>query len=109
MIPRRKTEFRARVREWATRLGVRPRAVYLRPMRRKWASCSTAGTVTFNAELPGLARELGDYVIVHELLHLAVPNHGKLWRSLMRAHLGDHERLLACLNAHRSQKDRSSS
>ncbi|HQU72418.1 MAG TPA: M48 family metallopeptidase, partial [Calditrichia bacterium] len=32
-----------------------------------------------------------DYVIVHELLHLKVPNHGKLWKSLMRAHLGDYE------------------
>jgi predicted metal-dependent hydrolase len=66
-------------------------------MRRKWASCSTAGTVTFNDELPDLARELGDYVIVHELLHLSVPNHGGLWRSLMRAHLGDYELLDAQL------------
>ncbi len=33
----------------------------------------------------------GDYVIVHELLHFRVPNHGKLWKSLMRAHLGDYE------------------
>jgi predicted metal-dependent hydrolase len=30
-------------------------------------------------------------VIVHELLHFSVPNHGKLWKSLMRAHLGDYE------------------
>jgi predicted metal-dependent hydrolase len=37
-------------------------------------------------------RELADYVIVHELLHFYVPNHGKLWKSLMRAHLGDYER-----------------
>ncbi len=34
----------------------------------------------------------GDYVIVHELLHFRVPDHGKLWKSLMRAHLGDYER-----------------
>jgi predicted metal-dependent hydrolase len=32
-------------------------------------------------------------VIVHELLHFATPNHGKLWKSRMMAHLGDHERL----------------
>jgi len=37
--------------------------------------------------------ELWDYVIVHELLHFSVPNHGKLWKSLMRAHLGDYERV----------------
>ena len=34
---------------------------------------------------------VGDYVIVHELLHFHAPNHGKLWKSLMRAHLGDYE------------------
>ena len=32
-----------------------------------------------------------DYVIVHELLHFFVPNHGKLWKSLMRAYLGEYE------------------
>ena len=36
--------------------------------------------------------DLQDYVIVHELLHVSVPNHGKLWKSLMRAHLGDYEK-----------------
>lgn len=39
----------------------------------------------------GVDRELGDFVIVHELLHFSIPNHGKLWKSLMRAHLGDYE------------------
>ena len=38
-------------------------------------------------------RAVGDYVIVHELLHFSVPHHGKLWKSLMRAHLGDYEKL----------------
>jgi len=86
-------EFKARVLEWAGKLGVKASSVYVRPMRRKWASCSTAGTFSFNDELLGLDRELGDYVIVHELLHFSVPNHGKLWKSLMRAHLGDYEEL----------------
>jgi predicted metal-dependent hydrolase len=85
--------FRARVLEWARRLEVKAHAIYIRPMRRKWASCSTAGTLSFNDELLQLDRALGDYVIVHELLHFSVPNHGKLWKSLMRAHLGDHEHL----------------
>lgn len=47
--------------------------------------------MNFSDELPEMERELWDYVIVHELLHFAVPNHGKLWKSLMRAHLGDYE------------------
>ncbi|MBI5015926.1 MAG: M48 family metallopeptidase [Deltaproteobacteria bacterium] len=88
---RDREEFKARVREWAEKLGVTTRSLAVRPMRRKWASCSTEGNLNFNAELLGLDREIGDYVIVHELLHFSVPNHGRLWKSLMRAHLRDYE------------------
>jgi predicted metal-dependent hydrolase len=87
---RDKEEFKARVLEWADKLNVKVRSLAVRPMRNKWASCSTAGNLNFNAELLGLDREIGDYVIVHELLHFSVPNHGRLWKSLMHAHLGDY-------------------
>jgi predicted metal-dependent hydrolase len=90
---RDKREFKARVQEWAIKLDTEVAAIYVRPMRRKWASCSTAGNLNFNDELLALDCELGDYVIVHELLHFSVPNHGKLWKSRMLAHLGDHEHL----------------
>lgn len=92
-----KEEFKARVREWAHKLNAKVTAVYVRPMRRKWASCSTAGNLNFNDELLQLDRELADYVIVHELLHFSVPNHGKLWKSRMLAHIGEHELLAARL------------
>jgi hypothetical protein len=88
-------EFKARVLEWARKLEVDAKSIYIRPMQRKWASCSTAGTLSFNDELLEMPEELGDYVIVHELLHFVVPNHGKLWKSLMRAHLGEYERIEA--------------
>ena len=94
---RDREEFKARVLEWARTLDVAAKSIYVRPMRRKWASCSTAGTLSFNDELLDLARDLGDYVIVHELLHFSVPNHGKLWKSLMRVHLGDWESVAARL------------
>ena len=90
---RSKEEFKGRVLEWAEKLGVKARSLAVRPMRSKWASCSTAGSLNFNTELLELDRELGDYVIVHELLHFSVPNHGKLWKSLMRVHLGEYGEL----------------
>jgi predicted metal-dependent hydrolase len=86
-------EFKGRVKHWADKLDVKVNWLALRPMKNKWASCSTAGNLNFNAELLSIDREVGDYVIVHELLHFAVPHHGKLWKSLMRAHLGDYESL----------------
>ena len=91
--------FKKRVREWATKLDVQIVWLGIRPMRAKWASCSTSGHLNFNDELLRFDRELWDYVIVHELLHFFVPNHGKLWKSLMRAHLGDYEALDARLTS----------
>lgn len=96
---RDREEFKARVFEWAAKLDVKAHAIYVRPMRRKWASCSTAGTLSFNDELIRMDKKLGDYVIVHELLHFSVPNHGKLWKILMRAHLGDWETIERKLRA----------
>jgi predicted metal-dependent hydrolase len=90
---RSKEEFKERVRHWANKLDVNARRIYMRPMSRKWASCSTSGDLNFNLELLAIERELGDYVIVHGLLHFSVPNHGKLWKMRMRAHLGDYEHL----------------
>jgi len=85
-------KFAQRVRDWAARLDARIQAITIRKMRRKWASCSTAGRLTFDESLLSKPRDLQDYVIVHEILHVSVPNHGKLWKSLMRAYLGDYER-----------------
>ena len=99
-------EFKSRVLAWAAKLDVKATGLYVRPMHRKWASCSTAGTLSFNDELLTMDRELGDYVIVHELLHFSVPNHGKLWKSLMRAHLGEWEALEAKLNSGSSVQER---
>jgi len=86
-----KAKFKQRVRLWAEKLDVKIVWLGVRPMRNKWASCSTSGHLNFSDELPELKSELWDYVIVHELLHFSVPNHGKLWKSLMRSHLGGYE------------------
>ena len=44
-------DLRWAVRHWATRIGVNLAQIHLRPMRRKWASISTAGRLTLNPEL----------------------------------------------------------
>lgn len=80
-------QFRAQVADWAHRIRVKPRQVRLQAMRRKWASCSTAGTVSFSLDLLAQPAPFREYVIVHELLHLKVPNHGRLFKSLLRAFL----------------------
>ena len=79
--------LRRRVIYWIERLGLRPRAVRVQHITRKWGSCSTLGIVTLAVDLAVLPQPVQDVVIVHELLHLRVRNHGKLFRALMAAHV----------------------
>ena len=79
------------VRGWADRMGVEVREVHLRDMRRKWASISTSGRLTLNTDLLDLPEALGEFVIVHELVHLLAPNHGRVFKSFMSAYLPDWE------------------
>jgi len=78
--------FRAEVLSWASRLGVEPKEIRIRKMKRKWASCSSAGRLTFDQDLlrqPGPVRTA---VIIHELLHLKIPRHTKLFRALLSSY-----------------------
>lgn len=56
-------------------------------MTTKWASCSSAGRLCFSRDLLAEDGAFQEVVIVHELLHLLVPNHGKLFKSLMTAYV----------------------
>lgn len=85
-------DLKSIVWDWAIKLKVRPKEIHLRPMSTKWASLSGNGRLTFNSELLEKQRTLIDYVVVHELLHMKVPNHGKLFKSLMFAFLPDWEK-----------------
>src|SRR5437763_6222592 len=78
-------------RNWATRIGVKPARIQVRPMQTKWASISTTGSMTLDIGLLKLPKELGEFVIVHELVHLLAPNHGKVFKSFMQAYLPDWE------------------
>lgn len=83
----RRTAIRRRVADWARRLNVRPRLVRVRSMTRKWGSCSTSGVVTLADDLADQRPGFQDFVIAHELLHLRVPNHGKLFKALLAVHV----------------------
>ena len=82
-----KAALRARAQFWIERLRARPRVVRIQTMTRKWGSCSTRGVVTLSADLGKEPRGMQDAVIVHELLHLKVRNHGRVFKALMSAHL----------------------
>ena len=80
-------EIRALAREWAGRMGLEPKRITLRTMNRKWGSCSSGENITLNALLRFLPRHLVEYVVVHELVHLLVFNHGPEFKQTMSRYL----------------------
>jgi predicted metal-dependent hydrolase len=85
--------LKRRTMEWAVKLRVNPRVVRVQEMRHKWGSCSAKGTVTLAFDLAEAEPRFRDYVIVHELLHLRVRNHGRLFKTLMSAYVPGWRRL----------------
>ncbi|MDP9412511.1 MAG: M48 family metallopeptidase [Pseudomonadota bacterium] len=81
----RRLGLRRRVEYWSGRLKVTPRVIRIQTMRRKWGSCTTRGIITIAEDLADQDPGFQDFVIAHELLHLHVPNHGKLFKARLSA------------------------
>jgi predicted metal-dependent hydrolase len=73
--------------QWAARVGVKVAQIQIRKMSQKWASMSTSGRLTLNDDLLQMPRDIGEFVIVHEVLHLIAPSHCPVFKSFLHAYL----------------------
>jgi predicted metal-dependent hydrolase len=69
--------------EEAARIGVTFERIRIGAQRTVWGSCSPRGTLSFNWRLVLAPLEVLDYVVVHELCHLRVPNHSRPFWALV--------------------------
>jgi len=72
--------------EEAVHIGVEYRRIRIGGQRTLWGSCSPRGTLSFNWRLVLGPVEVLDYVVVHELCHLRVPNHSRRFWALVEQH-----------------------
>lgn len=69
---------------WESLTGLRASRITVRSMTSRWGTCSPAsGRISLSLHLAKYPPECLDYVIVHELCHLKVPNHSAAFKALM--------------------------
>ena len=72
------------ISKWEKKLGVKVESYALQRMKTKWGSCNRkARRIRINSELIKKPRELLDYVVVHEMLHLIAPTHSATYAELL--------------------------
>ena len=78
---------RGLIARWEPKLGVDVAGYFLQRMKTKWGSCNhRARTIRLNTELVKKPKDLLDYVVVHEMLHLTEPTHSEQFLELMSEH-----------------------
>lgn len=86
-----------RVRYYSELMGVRPTGIKITSARTRWGSCSAKNGLCFSYRLILLAPEAVDYVVVHELAHIRVRNHGPEFYREVERYLPDYRRRIALL------------
>ena len=78
----------ALVEKWSEKLELSDFSWQIKHMRTQWGSCTKKSRILlFNLELARVPKECIEYVVVHELTHLTVENHGKVFEALMSVRL----------------------
>lgn len=77
----------ALIQKWEPKLGVSVTGYFLQRMKTKWGSCNhRAGHIRLNTELVKKPKDLLEYVVVHEMIHLLEPRHSERFISLLDEH-----------------------
>ncbi len=73
--------------------------IRLRLMRAVWGNCRPkAGIITINSRLACYPERLIDYIVLHEVCHLFIPDHSQRFYALMTEHMPDWKKRKEALN-----------
>lgn len=82
-----------RIAELSASLGYAFQKVTIKNNKTNWGSCSNRKNINLNLHLMRLDDRLIDYILVHELVHTVIPNHGPDFKARMKMHFHDMEQL----------------
>jgi len=79
-------ELGPRLSELAASQGLTVAGFSIRNQKSRWGACSRNGRIALNFRLVQMPREVSDYILLHELMHLKQRNHSRrFWRLVERA------------------------
>lgn len=84
-------KLQERVQYYQTQLDVLPKSIHLRTQHKRWGTCTPDGNIYINWRLMMAPMKVLDYVIVHELTHLLVPDHSAAFWKIVKSVLPDYE------------------
>ena len=77
----------ALIKKWEVKLGVTVSGYFLQRMKTKWGACNhRAGNIRLNTELVKKPKDLLEYVVVHEMVHLLEPTHSDRFLAILEEH-----------------------
>lgn len=80
------------VKRWKALVGVEPIGlVQIMDLGFRWGSCTSRGTLNFHWRVMQLPPGVIDYVVVHELTHIKIPDHTPAFWTAIRRVLPDFE------------------
>lgn len=75
------------IEKWERKLHVRVARYFLQRMKTKWGSCNPkAGHIRLNTELVKKPKDLLEYIVVHEMVHLIEPTHSNRFIAILEEH-----------------------
>ena len=103
LVAMARTEFADRARPLAARIGRKLVRVAVRDTKSRWGSCSGRGNLSFSWRLIFAPEPVIDYVVAHEVAHLAEMNHGPRFWRLVESLSPDSAAARAWLKRHRNR------
>ncbi len=97
LIRKAKQELPVKVEKYSKQMGLYPTGLKITSARSRFGSCSGSDSICFSWRLMEYPDEAIDYVVVHELAHIAHKDHGPRFWALVEKHMPDYKKRSALL------------
>ena len=91
LMARAEALFLSKVKEYASKIGVHPKRIIIKKLRKRWGSATQNGILNLNVNLLKAPEDVIDYVILHELCHLKIKDHSHRFWNLVGSQMPNYK------------------